>query len=256
MTTLIRTGLSGGQECVMCPYDPSHSILVHRLAVHLTRCKKRNTHLRKVTCPFNVVHVVDRFEIEAHIRNCPNNDILLNIISIDGPPTPVGTVPFEELSEQQTLVDEDDWNGDHPTYNPVVATQNKDIIRMPSEIQSKKEKKQRRHEERDRIIQVERKAVRTESVGSQKQYNAKPLRAPKDKAKAVVIADEATENIVPNFEHLNLQGEPLKKTETGMEERKNLSRKNNVLQPKKDACERNEFVLKVLGRIRDAQLDV
>lgn len=53
------------QKMLECPYDRHHQILMSRMQVHLTRCRKNYPKAKKVTCPFNVTHVLNEPELDV-----------------------------------------------------------------------------------------------------------------------------------------------------------------------------------------------
>lgn len=246
--------LSGGQQCVLCPYNPAHEVLVHRLAKHIARCKKQHPNANMVVCPYNRLHIIDKFKIEDHVKNCPNNDSVLNVLGIDGPPVSIGTVSFDDLRNQQTLIDEEDWNGDHPTYNPEVATQGRDIIRPPNEIQSKAVRKLRKKQERDRIAQIENQDMPKENPVMKTLEYTKPLRAPKNKAKALTVVQDNMDTLCSRVNHsMSLQDAP-EDTLKMEKNQKDVLKKNNIGNEQENNVKENKFILKVLARIRSAQL--
>lgn len=55
-------------ELLECPYDKSHRILQNRMQVHLGKCRRNHANVPKVTCPFNVIHVLNKPELEVILK--------------------------------------------------------------------------------------------------------------------------------------------------------------------------------------------
>lgn len=53
------------QDIIECPYEKHHQILRSRMQVHLTRCRRNHKNVKKVTCPFNVTHVLNEPELQV-----------------------------------------------------------------------------------------------------------------------------------------------------------------------------------------------
>lgn len=139
-------------------------------------------------CPYNATHMLDPLEYEHHLHVCPTSgNVVSSIVSL-GEEREVGIISIEDACnlESDTLEDED-WNGSCPTYNPEAATANKPVVRMAIGL-SKARKKQFKQQERERMASLESNANASSSqvVTTQKQLELeKPLRPPKKAAKAL-----------------------------------------------------------------------
>ncbi|KAI8116384.1 hypothetical protein FF38_14073 [Lucilia cuprina] len=102
------------QELLQCPYEKNHSILKHRMQVHLTKCRRNHANVPKVTCPFNVTHVLNKPELEFHVMVCAERKTFENFRNIEEPITKPTIPPPMPVYES-----EENWdNEDAPTYNP------------------------------------------------------------------------------------------------------------------------------------------
>lgn len=50
-----------------CPYNASHRMLAHRLALHLVKCRRNHPDVEKVRCPFNSTHLINKPELNVSI---------------------------------------------------------------------------------------------------------------------------------------------------------------------------------------------
>jgi len=60
-------------DLVLCPYNPSHTILKKRIQSHLVKCRKTTPDSEKLEiCMFNATHHIPRREMEMHLYMCPD----------------------------------------------------------------------------------------------------------------------------------------------------------------------------------------
>uniref|UniRef100_A0A182TKT6 CHHC U11-48K-type domain-containing protein n=1 Tax=Anopheles melas TaxID=34690 RepID=A0A182TKT6_9DIPT len=57
---------------VQCPYNKSHTILAHRFAKHLIKCRRQHPNAKIAICPFNSSHHVNEQEMKVHTTTCPD----------------------------------------------------------------------------------------------------------------------------------------------------------------------------------------
>ncbi|XP_063696204.1 gametocyte-specific factor 1-like [Culicoides brevitarsis] len=57
---------------ITCPYNPSHQILPHRYAVHITKCAVQHPDIKLLICPFNSKHRLREEEMAKHKIECPD----------------------------------------------------------------------------------------------------------------------------------------------------------------------------------------
>ncbi|XP_076283105.1 uncharacterized protein LOC143210270 [Lasioglossum baleicum] len=172
-----------------CPFDESHRILDGRLQKHLVKCRKNYPKDTKLHCYYNATHVLNVDEYEHHISTCPSSGNIKCFQTTIGEEQKVGTVPLEELCKVQTdIVCDEDWSGGNVTYNPIAASEKKNVMRSVVGL-SKAKKSQFKQYERERIAMIEKKENNTidnKSV-SKKLELEEPLRKPKNAAKAISL---------------------------------------------------------------------
>ncbi|XP_061391645.1 gametocyte-specific factor 1 homolog [Musca vetustissima] len=113
------------QDIMECPYEKHHQILRSRMQVHLTRCRKNHTNVKKVTCPFNVTHILNEPELEFHISSCPGRtsfEHFRNTVEVPISRTVPPPMPKYESEEN--------WDDENvPSYNPQAYAANADVLR-------------------------------------------------------------------------------------------------------------------------------
>lgn len=53
------------QTTIQCPYDKSHFILAHRMAVHLLKCEKQHQDVALVSCVYDKTHRVRKNKLKV-----------------------------------------------------------------------------------------------------------------------------------------------------------------------------------------------
>lgn len=196
------------ESYVTCPFNKSHRILKHRLQKHLNKCRKQYPN-KKLICPCDATHMIDVEKYEHHISVCPssgNIQCYQNILEVE---QNVGTVSLEEACNKQTAVMNEDWSGNNPTYNPLIASEKKNVIRAAICL-PRSEKKQFRQYERDRISSLETSGCNNNSnettILKKKIDFEKPLRIPKNVAKAVSYnQDHPISDLASKLEKLSMK---------------------------------------------------
>lgn len=172
-----------------CPFNESHRIIEGRLQKHLFKCRRNYPKNYKVVCPFDATHMLDPYEYEHHLSVCTTSGNMKCYTTTFESEKEVGTIPIEEACSLQTnTLDNEDWFGSTPTYNPLVATANKPIVRTAIGL-SKAKKKEFKQRERDRLSALENNQDKDNSKQQSTVYKepefASPLRPPKKAAKAL-----------------------------------------------------------------------
>ncbi|XP_063702692.1 gametocyte-specific factor 1-like [Culicoides brevitarsis] len=57
-------------EVMICPFNPHHIILRHRMPYHIVKCKKNYTGPELVICHFNALHWVAPDKMKEHLEQC------------------------------------------------------------------------------------------------------------------------------------------------------------------------------------------
>lgn len=136
------------------------------------------------------------------------------------PKQKVGVVSIEESCSLQSNVLDEDWSGVNPSYDPLVASQNKNIIRTAIGL-TKSGKKKFKREERERICALENNMNNGNSSNSTgashvtKSTNSEqPLRVPKKAAKAMLLSqNDCFSDLTTQLKHVSIeQNSSLKKT--------------------------------------------
>ena len=60
---------SGYDNIVECPYNRAHQVLASRMQTHLIKCQKNYPNVKKVKCPYNSTHLVNKEDLT--VRYCP-----------------------------------------------------------------------------------------------------------------------------------------------------------------------------------------
>ncbi|KAL9884964.1 gametocyte-specific factor 1 homolog [Glossina fuscipes fuscipes] len=131
------------EELLQCPYDKAHQILESRMQVHLGRCRRNHAAVPKVLCPFNVTHILNKPELELHVRSCPDRKTFENFCNIDKAPTKAGKPP--PVPEYQCP---ENWDEEPRvnTYNPREYVSEAPILRSLNGAKPSDRKKFRQEE--------------------------------------------------------------------------------------------------------------
>ncbi|XP_037882798.1 gametocyte-specific factor 1 homolog [Glossina fuscipes] len=131
------------EELLQCPYDKAHQILESRMQVHLGRCRRNHAAVPKVLCPFNVTHILNKPELEFHVRSCPDRKTFENFCNIDKAPTKAGKPP--PVPEYQCP---ENWDEEPRvnTYNPREYVSEAPILRSLNGAKPSDRKKFRQEE--------------------------------------------------------------------------------------------------------------
>lgn len=194
---------------VTCPLEVSHRILSSRLQTHLYKCYKNFPKDTKIKCIYDATHILDFDEYEQHLEICPSSGNVRCYNTILEPVRNVG-IPIQQVCSLQTNTTEDeDWYGNNPSYNPLAASEKKNVIR-PAIAMSKTEKKKFREYERQRLLSLEKenneKSFDKCNSSAQKQIGCdEPLRIPKNIAKAVSYdLNASTSSVISRLKDISI----------------------------------------------------
>lgn len=135
-------------ETRICPYDPTHEILVTRWERHLLRCRPQHLHLNLQICRFNWQHHVPAEELAYHERECAREEMNQGNSTPFADPTFV--VPDPMRNHKAGLVTEVDpeWEQEVAPYDPKAVAMSKPVIRL---FQNMPKRAKREAREKDRI---------------------------------------------------------------------------------------------------------
>ncbi|XP_037960891.1 gametocyte-specific factor 1 homolog [Teleopsis dalmanni] len=132
---------------LQCPYNASHRILESRFQTHLVKCRQQYKGEQKETCAFNHTHIVNKSELEHHLKTCVDRKHFER--SIQEPEKPISHPP----PEFKPLPDGEDWDVDVQAYNPAEYATKAPVLRSLQGA-SKAVRKQFRNDERKRLRQL------------------------------------------------------------------------------------------------------
>nr|XP_031831503.1 uncharacterized protein LOC116426551 isoform X1 [Nomia melanderi] len=189
----------------ICPFDKYHRIIDGRLQKHIFKCSK-NYPNQRATCPFNANHRLKPEEYEHHLSVCPTNgNVICYQMSLESEKE-IGTVSLQSACSMETNVCYgEDWSGDNNvTYDPLTASETKNVFRPVIGL-SKAKKKQYKNYERERIAKIEKHntngSIDSKSFIKKESESESPLRVPKNASKAMYFRDESTDDKI-SFEDL------------------------------------------------------
>ncbi|XP_043245630.1 uncharacterized protein LOC122393535 [Amphibalanus amphitrite] len=157
-----------------CPFNPAHQVT--DMQKHLTRCSSYNKDVRVKLCPFNATHWIKEPEFRHHLDRCPDKApidraVLAMKAGAEGTSgdlsMPVTWSARNEAVENQVEGwdndGSDEWDVEvsqlprhmRQKYDPKVATQNREIFRVPTEHRGKSARNEfrRQNVERAQAIQ-------------------------------------------------------------------------------------------------------
>ncbi|XP_050699064.1 protein D7-like [Eriocheir sinensis] len=146
------------ENLLTCPYNSSHQIIPHRMAMHLIKCKKNYPNMDMKECIFNAVHVVPASEFQAHLLSCEDKQLVEREIfsrpqvKKGGPLVKPEAVPVENVS-----ITCEDWESERveSSYSPEASIINKEFTRPPPSGLSKSARKQWRMNEIERVKRLQ-----------------------------------------------------------------------------------------------------
>ena len=156
--TFCNTRVEPEEELEQCPYDPVHRILPKRMQTHLIKCRKAilgqptspyyQRAVNMVICKFNTKHHVQKEELDAHHRKCPDKKEFLQhtiqTTSSDDPQKKPGWMNLidDTILKQKPAVNEENWEDEwQQTYDPMEKIQsNTNIIYNPQGLSKAKKR--------------------------------------------------------------------------------------------------------------------
>lgn len=86
-------------EMDVCPFNPVHIIIKHRMPYHIVKCQKSYTGEKLVVCHFNAMHWVPPQKMREHLEECEE----YRVATMDHQRKVVDKVT-KELVEKRTLM--------------------------------------------------------------------------------------------------------------------------------------------------------
>ncbi|KOX75968.1 Proteasome subunit alpha type-4 [Melipona quadrifasciata] len=195
---------------VTCPYDKTHRIRKSRFQLHLMKCAKNYPKNFKSICIFDSSHRIDPEQFEDHVAECPSSGhIRSQFISFESEEDS-GTFLTEDTSKSVcfTKTEEECINsGQTFRYDPMAATEDRDILRIPIGL-TKSQKKQFKEYERARIAAIRKNKdtnnALQENIVRKKTDLEEPLQAPKQPSKAI-LCDKEFNGLVYKLDKINME---------------------------------------------------
>ncbi|XP_068981261.1 uncharacterized G-patch domain protein DDB_G0278987-like [Bombus flavifrons] len=215
---------------ITCPYNKCHRIRKSRFQIHITKCAKNYPKDYKVICKYDRSHVLDPQEYEHHLLVCPTSgDVKSKEITLESSED-VPRIPIEErVSSTRSCTMDEDWTGNNQSYNPLAATENRDVIRGAIAM-SKSQKKQFKQYERERMSLLQKTNSNASSNTSSNTSTTRkkvdieqPLQPPKQLSKAMLCDENFASNLISKLDKLKIEESDGKKGTKG-----NSSKKEDV----------------------------
>jgi len=171
-------------ETRVCPYDPTHEILVTRWERHLLRCRPNHPNSNIKICRFNWQHHVPMEELAFHEKECAREE--MNQGNSTPLMDPTFEIPDPMRNHKAGLVTEVDpeWEQEVAPYDPTAVAMSKPVIRLFQNM-PKAAKKEARQKDRMRIRALQDAEKNKESVEGGKpnlgKTTPRTLRQPGDK---------------------------------------------------------------------------
>lgn len=195
---------------VTCPYDKTHRIRKSRFQLHLMKCAKNYPKNYKSICIFDSSHRIDPEQFEDHVAECPSSGhIRSQFISFESEKD-VGTFLTEDTIKSECFTktkEECTSSGQTFRYDPMAATEDRDILRIPIGL-TKSQKKQFKEYERARIAALRKNKdtnnALQENIVRKKTDLEEPLQAPKQPSKAI-LCDKEFNGLVCKLDKINME---------------------------------------------------
>ncbi|KOC70207.1 Gametocyte-specific factor 1 [Habropoda laboriosa] len=215
---------------ITCPYNKSHRILKHRFQTHLYKCRKQHPDM-KVVCLYDATHMLDTAEFEHHMSVCPSSGNIKCYQNVLEAENNVGTVSLEEACAMQTNTLDEDWSGNCVAYDPLTASETKNVIRTTVGL-SKSMRKQFKQRERDRMSSLQTTSYNNSSneinILEKQTYSEQPLRKPKNAAKAIsCVQSSSTDDLASKVEELSIKKNNSLTNKNVSKDKQNVSNKEN-----------------------------
>ncbi|KAF3424928.1 hypothetical protein E2986_02476 [Frieseomelitta varia] len=210
-------------DYLTCPYDKTHRIRKSRFQLHLMKCARNYPKNAKSICIFDSSHRVNPEQFEDHVAECPSSGhIRSQYISFDSEENVRTVLTEEDTYKSESIIQTEEEctsSGETFRYDPMAATEDRDILRIPIGL-TKSQKKQFRQYERARLEAL-RKNKETndalqENIARKKIDPEEPLQAPKQPSKAI-LCDKEFNGLVSKLDKIN------------MKDNSNSSKQENIL---------------------------
>ncbi|XP_043583114.1 uncharacterized protein LOC122567970 isoform X2 [Bombus pyrosoma] len=237
---------------ITCPYNKCHRIRKSRFQIHITKCAKNYPKNYKVICKYDRSHLLDPQEYEHHLLVCPTSgDVKSKEITLE-PNEDVQTVPIQSVPSMKTYTKAEDWTGNSQPYNPIAATENRDVIRGVIAM-SKSKKKQFKLYERERMSLIQK----TDSNASSNTSNStsttrkkvdieQPLQPPKQLSKAMLCDGNFASNLISKLGKLKIEeSDGKKETKSNSSKREDvsiISNNSNKIADSEKNCLKNDTI--------------
>lgn len=230
---------------ITCPYNKCHRIRKSRFQIHITKCAKNYPKNYKVICKYDRSHLLDPQEYEHHLLVCPTSgDVKSKEITLESNED-VQTVPIQSVSSMKTHTTAEDWSGNSQPYNPLAATENRDVIRGVIAM-SKSKKKQFKQYERERMSLLQKTSSNASSNTSNNTSTTRkkvdieqPLQPPKQLSKAMLCDGNFASNLISKLGKLKIEeSDGKKETKSNSSKREDVSIISNNSNKIAD-CEKN-----------------
>ncbi|XP_071869033.1 uncharacterized protein [Bombus fervidus] len=196
---------------ITCPYNKCHRIRKSRFQIHITKCARNYPKDYKIYCKYDRTHLLDPEEYEQHLLVCPSSgDVKSKEITLE-PDEDVRTTPVQNVPSTRASTMAEDWSGNCQTYNPIAATENRDVIRGAIAM-SKSKKKEFKQHERERMFFIQNTSSDDSSSSSNDTSTARkkldieqPLQPPKQLSKAMLCDGNFASNLISKLGKLKIE---------------------------------------------------
>ncbi|XP_050487104.1 uncharacterized protein LOC126871859 [Bombus huntii] len=196
---------------ITCPYNKCHRIRKSRFQIHITKCAKNYQKDDKLACKYDRTHILDSEQYEHHLTICPSSgDVKSKEITLESDED-VPRILVERVPNTRTRTMDEDWTGNNRSYNPLAATENRDVIRGAIAM-SKSQKKQFKQYERERMSLLQRTNSDSSSNTSSNTSTARkkvdieqPLQPPKQLSKAMLCDGNFASNLISKLDKLKIE---------------------------------------------------
>ncbi|CAL4119003.1 unnamed protein product, partial [Meganyctiphanes norvegica] len=123
------------EKLVPCPFNESHQILPHRMALHIIKCRKNYPDVEMRTCQYNATHIIPVADYDEHMTKCTDKGLTERAtfyrqeLEKKQPPN---NRKREAVNVQDLKSGEENWDSDIvavASYNPTENILKREIIR-------------------------------------------------------------------------------------------------------------------------------
>ena len=141
-------------ETRICPYNPTHEILVTRWERHLLRCRPQHPNSNIKICKFNWQHHVPAEELASHEKECGREEMNMGNSTPFTDPTFVVPDPMKNHKAGMVTEVDPEWEVEVAPYDPTAVAMSKPVIRLFQNM-PKAARKEAREKDRMRIRALE-----------------------------------------------------------------------------------------------------